>query len=130
MLVPFPIVCFTGALLTDVTYALTADIIWANFSAWLLAIGIAMGGLAAVAGLIDFSANPRIRAQKPAWPHTLGNVVVLGLALLNNFVHSRDGWTSVVPTGLVLSGLTVALMLVTAWLGSSLVYRHRVGVVE
>jgi uncharacterized membrane protein len=55
---------------------------------------------------------------------------VLALALWNNFIHSRDAWTSVVPTGLVMSALTVALMLVTAWLGSSLVYRHGVGVAE
>jgi uncharacterized membrane protein len=130
MLVPFPIVCFTGALLTDIAYARTADIMWSNFSAWLLAAGIIMGVLAALAGMIDFIGNRRVRAQKPAWPHLLGNLVVLALALWNNLIHSRDAWTSVVPTGLVLSALTVALMLVTAWLGSSLVYRHGVGVAE
>ena len=43
MLVPFPIACFIGALLTDIAYARTADIMWANFSAWLLAVGIIMG---------------------------------------------------------------------------------------
>ncbi|MFL5333296.1 MAG: DUF2231 domain-containing protein [Geminicoccaceae bacterium] len=130
MLVPFPIVCFTGALLTDIAYARTADIMWSNFSAWLLVAGIVMGVLAALAGLIDFIRNRRIRAQKPAWPHLLGNLVVLALALWNNFVHSRDAWTSVMPTGLILSALTVAVMLVTAWLGGSLVYRHGVGVAE
>jgi len=130
MLVPFPIVCFTGALLTDIAYARTADIMWSNFSAWLLVAGIVMGVLAALAGLIDFISNRRIRAQKPAWPHLLGNLVVLALALWNNFVHSRDAWTSVMPTGLILSALTVAVMLVTAWLGGSLVYRHGVGVAE
>ncbi|MDO9707739.1 DUF2231 domain-containing protein [Paracraurococcus lichenis] len=128
MLVPFPIVCFTGALLTDIAYARSADMMWADFSAWLLAVGGVMGALAAIAGLVDFLGNRQVRAQRPAWPHMLGNVVVLVLALFNNFVHSRDAWTSVVPTGLILSALTVAVMLVTAWLGASMVYRHRVGV--
>src|SRR3954451_4289737 len=128
MLVPFPIVCFTGALLTDIAYARTADIMWSNFCAWLLAAGIIMGVLAALAGMIDFIGNRRVRAQKPAWPHLLGNLVVLALALWNTFVHSRDAWTSVMPTGLILSALTVAVMLVTAGLGGSLVYRHGVGV--
>lgn len=128
MLVPFPIVCFTGALLTDIAYARSADMMWANFSAWLLAVGAVMGGLAALAGLVDFLGSRRVRAQRPAWPHMLGNILVLVLAVFNNFVHSRDAWTSVVPTGLVLSVLTVAVMLVTAWLGASMVYRHRVGV--
>ena len=130
MLVPFPVVCFTGALVTDIVYWRTADIMWSNFSAWLLTVGLLMGGLAALAGLIDFLSSRSIRAQTPAWPHMLGNVLVLGLSLVNAFVHSRDAWTSVVPTGLVLSAVVVLLMLVTGWLGWSMVYRHRVGVLS
>src|SRR5690349_16143419 len=105
MLVPFPIACFVGALITDIVYWRTADIMWSNFSAWLLAVGLIMGGLAALAGLIDFLGSRSIRAQAPAWPHLIGNVLVLGLSLLNAFVHSRDAWTSVVPTGLILSAV-------------------------
>ena len=126
-LVPFPIAAFVGALLTDITYANTADMMWANFSAWLLAGGMVMGALAALAGLIDFFSNRLIRAKAPAWPHLIGSLLVLTLALVNNFVHSRDAWTSVVPTGLALSVATVAVMAVSAWLGGSLVYVHRVG---
>ncbi|MBB4039774.1 putative membrane protein [Microvirga flocculans] len=128
MLVPFPIVCFTGALATDIAYWRTADIMWSNFSAWLLTIGLLMGGLAALAGLVDFLGSRSVRAQGPAWPHMIGNALVLGLSLLNALIHSRDAWTSVVPTGLILSAMVVALMLVTGWLGWSMVYRYRVGV--
>jgi Predicted membrane protein (DUF2231) len=39
MLVPFPIVCFVGTLVTDIAYASTAEIMWADFSAWLVSIG-------------------------------------------------------------------------------------------
>jgi uncharacterized membrane protein len=129
MLVPFPIVCFVGTLLSDLAYWRTAEITWADFSAWLVTVGVIMGYLAAVAGLIDFISNPLIRAQRPAWPHVIGNVVVLILATLNMLVHSRDAWTSVVPTGLILSLLVVIVLLFTGWMGWSLVYRHRVGVV-
>jgi uncharacterized membrane protein len=128
MLVPFPIACFAGTLLTDIAYWRTADIMWSNFSAWLLTVGLLMGGLAALAGLIDFLSSRAVRAQTPAWPHMLGNLLVLGLSLLNAFVHSRDAWTSVVPTGLILSAVVVVIMLVTGWLGWSLVYRHKVGI--
>ena len=128
MLVPFPIVCFVGALCTDIAYARSENLQWANFSAWLLAAGMVMGVLAAIAGLIDFLTHRGIRDQRPAWPHAIGNAIVLLLALFNNFIHSRDGWTSVVPAGLILSAATVAVMLVTGWLGWSLVYRHGVGV--
>ena len=128
MLVPFPIVCFVGTLVTDIAYWATAEMQWANFSAWLLFAGLIMGGLAAIAGLIDFLSSRLIRGLPYAWLHMVGNVIVMLLALFNAFVHSRDAWTSVVPTGLVLSALTVLVMLCTGWLGWAMVYRYRVGV--
>jgi uncharacterized membrane protein len=130
MLVPFPIVCFVGTLITDIAYYATVNMIWADFSAWLVTIGLIMGLLAAIAGLADFLGNRLIRAQAPAWPHMLGNVLVMVLATFNVLVHSRDAWTSVVPTGLILSAVVVLILPVTGWLGWSMVYRHRVGVVR
>lgn len=130
MLVPFPIACFVGTLVTDIAYWCTAQMMWADFSAWLLVVGMIMGGLAAIAGLIDFLSNRLIRAQQPAWPHMVGNIVVLLLALLNTLVHTRDAWTSVVPTGLVLSIIVVLILPVTGWLGWSMVYRHGVGAIK
>lgn len=128
MLVPIPIVCFIGALVTDITYAVTAEMMYADFSAWLLLVGIVFGVLAAIAGLIDFLGNRLIRRQAPAWPHLIGNLVVLVLAFFNNMIHTRDAWTSVMPAGLVLSIVTVLILPVTGWLGWQLVYRHGVGV--
>jgi uncharacterized membrane protein len=130
MLIPFPIACFIGTFLTDLAYWRTAEMMWANFSAWLVTVGVIVGWLAAIAGLIDFLSNRLIRVQPPAWPHVIGNAVVLVLATVNMFVHSRDGWTSVVPWGLVLSGLVVLILLFTTWMGWSMVYRYRVGVGE
>ena len=127
MLVPFPIACFVGTLVTDIAYWRTAQMMWADFSAWLLVVGMIMGSLAAIAGLIDFLSNRLIRVQQPAWPHMVGNIVMLLLALLNTFVHTRDAWTSVVPTGLILSVIVVLILPVTGWLGWSMVYRHGVG---
>ncbi|WP_225142755.1 MULTISPECIES: DUF2231 domain-containing protein [unclassified Bradyrhizobium] len=128
MLVPIPITCFVGALLTDIAYVASAEIMWANFSAWLLLAGIVFGVLAAIVGLIDFLGNRLVRAQAPAWPHLIGNVVVLILSMVNLMIHMRDGWTSVWPSGLALSALTVLILPITGWLGWALVYRHGVGV--
>ncbi len=115
----FPIACFTCALLTDIAYVQTADIMWADFSAWLLAAGMAGGVVAAVAGLVSLTADRRTRTQQSVWPIVVGSLLVLIIAFLNNLVHSRDAWTSVMPTGLALSVVTVLLMLATAWLASS-----------
>lgn len=130
MLVPIPIACFVGTLLSDLMYWQSASMQWANFSAWLVTIGVIVGWLAAIAGLIDFLANRAVRAQPPAWPHFIGNLVVLILGTFNMMIHSRDAYTSVVPAGLILSVLTVAILLVTGWLGWSMVYRYRVGAVS
>lgn len=128
MLVPIPIACFIGALLSDIAYALTAEMMWTDFSAWLILVGLIGGVLAAIAGLTDFLSNRRIRAQTPAWPHLLGNLAVLVLSFFNLLIHSRDAWTSVMPTGLILSIIVVLILPVTGWLGWAMVYRHGVGV--
>lgn len=129
MLVHFPIAFFTLALFTDIAFWRTANIMWQNFSAWLLFAGLVFGGLAAVAGLTDFLLRRRIRRQAAAWAHMFGNVVLMGLALVNSFVHAGDGWTAVVPWGLALSAATVLLLIVTAWLGRSISNRVEAGAV-
>jgi uncharacterized membrane protein len=130
MLVPIPIACFIGALITDIVYSVTAEMMWADFSVWLLLVGLIGGALAAIAGLTDFIGNRRIRQQMPAWPHLLGNLLVLVLSFFNVLVHMRDAWTSVVPTGLILSVIVVLILPITGWLGWAMVYRHGVGVVR
>jgi uncharacterized membrane protein len=127
MLVPFPIVCFVGTLVTDLVYAVTADMQWANFSAWQLTVGLIVSVFAAIAGLIDALGDPRILRLRPAWIHGLGNLLALALAVVNLLVHSRDAYTSVVPQGLLLSLLVVLILLVTGWNGWDLVYRSGVG---
>ena len=119
LLAAFPIACFTCALFTDLAYVQTANIMWVNFSDWLLAVGMAGGVVAAVAGLLSLIINRRRRMHGFNWPVALGSLVVLVIALFNNFVHSRDAWTSVMPTGLALSAATVLAVLATAWLAAN-----------
>jgi uncharacterized membrane protein len=128
MLVPVPIVCFIATLVTDIVYWQTAAMLWADISAWLLVIGLIFSLFAATAGLIDFFGDGRIREFRAAWIHALGNITALILSILNALIHTRDAYTSVVPSGLILSALVVAILLVTGWNGWTLVYRHGVGV--
>jgi uncharacterized membrane protein len=129
-LVPFPLACFVGTLLTDIAYWRTAQMMWADFSAWLLAIGMVTGVLAVIAGVIDFLANRSIRSQHTSWLHTVGIIVVLALALLNTLVHTRDAWTSVVPNGLILSAIVVLFLPITGWLGWPVIYRRDAGAIR
>ncbi len=117
----FPLAFFTGALVTDLVYADSADMMWANFSAWQITFGLVGGALAAVAGIgsaILYRREPRRRRDgATSLVHNLVSIFTLVFALVNAFVHSRDAWTSVVPTGIVLSVVTVALAFVGSWLG-------------
>ena len=128
MLVPIPIVCFVATLLTDLVYWRSTAMLWADMSAWFLAVGLLIAVFAVLAGLIDFLKEPRIRRLREAWIHAIGNAAALILAIINAFVHSRDAYTSVVPTGLILSFLVVVILGVTGWNGWSMVHRHGVAV--
>lgn len=128
MLVPIPIVCFVGTFITDIVYAKSANMQWANMSAWLLTVGLVVSIFVVIAGLIDFFGERRIRALPSAWIHGLGNALALILSIFNALIHSRDAYTSVVPTGVILSGIVVLILLVTAWNGWTMVYRHGVAV--
>lgn len=126
MLAAYPLAFFTGALVTDIFYANTADMQWANFSIWLITGGLLMGVLAAIVGIVDGVANRRRRPRRSSWPHSLGTLLMMALALVNAFIHSRDAWTSVVPTGLILSAIVAVLALATSWLGYSLETRQEI----
>jgi uncharacterized membrane protein len=52
----------------------------------------------------------------------------LALAFLNNLVHAGDGWTAIVPWGIVLSAATVLAMIVVGWFGHAFTSYSRLGV--
>jgi uncharacterized membrane protein len=125
MLVSFSAAYFAGAFVTDIVYWQMPDVVWERFSIWLIVAGLFMAGFATVAYVIGLAAGRQI--DLPAWPGAVGYAVAVLLALTNAFVHSRDGYTAVVPTGLMLSGLVVVVLLLTSWVARALANRRRVG---
>ena len=103
LLFPIPVVCFLAALITDITYAASAFLMWLHFSQWLIAAGLAFGAVAALVLLIEFFASRVIRAGPFGWAHLVLFYAALVVELFNAFVHTIDGWTAVVPAGLILS---------------------------
>jgi uncharacterized membrane protein len=125
MLVSFSAAYFTGALVTDLVYWQMPDVLWERFSIWLIIAGLVMAGLAVFAYVINSLAGHE-RWGGPAWPRAVGYVLAVCLALINAFVHSRDGYTAVVPDGLMLSASVVAVLLLTE-IATALANRRRVG---
>jgi len=111
LLFPIPIVCFLGALVTDIAYSASAFLMWLHFSEWLIAVGLAFGALAALVLLIEFFASRAIRAGALGWSHLVLFYAALIVELFNAFVHTADGWTAVVPTGMILSVIGAILAL-------------------
>jgi uncharacterized membrane protein len=100
--------------MTDIAYWRTSDVVWANFSDWLVTAGVIVGYVALVVALIELFILRTGRLYRLSWPYVVGMIVALILATFDMLVHTRDVWTSVVPSGLVLS-TAVVVALVLAW---------------
>jgi uncharacterized membrane protein len=127
MLIPFPIVCFIGTLVTDIAYTRNLNPGWATASYWLLGVGLGMAVLAALAGLTDYLGDQQLRGLGDALKHMLANVTAVVLEAVNlvlrlnndDFIRSTGVWISVV---------VVLILIYSGWKGGELVFRYGVGV--
>jgi uncharacterized membrane protein len=113
-----------AAFCTDYTYYKTALWQWANFSAWLITAGLIVTLVAVILLLIDFATRRANRLNA-------GSFILVAaaslLSLVNAFVHSRDAWTSVVPQGILLSGVSTILLVIAGARGWSLAMSRATG---
>ena len=109
LLDPIPYGLFLGALVFDVTYARSAEILWVKTAAWLIAIGLLSAVLPRLINLVRvwFPGSTQ-RAAGEMIGFWL-NLLAIAVAITNAFVHSRDAF-GVMPEGVWLSALTVALL--------------------
>jgi uncharacterized membrane protein len=109
LLDPIPFGFFVGALIFDIIYAKTAEIMWMKNAAWLVSIGLIFAILPQLINLayVWFS-KYRVRTSGQVINFWL-NVVAIVAAIVNAFVHSRDAY-AVMPEGLWLSIVTVLAM--------------------
>jgi uncharacterized membrane protein len=117
ILLAFPLPLFAGALASDLAYRASFHIQWANFSSWLIAGGLLVGGFALLWALINLFRRGTARKGRLA----IYFVVLLamwGLGFVNALVHAKDAWATM-PEGLYLSAITTLLALVAAWIGYS-----------
>lgn len=130
MLIPFPIAFLVATFVCDLAFWRTGNTAWSTASLYLLGAALVLAAFAALAGLIDFSGDKRIRDLSAAWHHMLGNVVVVLLSLWNWYRRYDAGDAAVLPTGLLISFVVVLILLYTGWRGWEMVYRHRVAVAD
>jgi uncharacterized membrane protein len=120
-----PFVCFLAAMIADIAYVRSYDVSWKNFADWLLAGGMVLGALGAIVGIVDLL-RPAVRANQLLIPYAIAYAVAMVLALLNNFIHSRDAYGAM-PAGLILSVLTVLMLTGASALGAILLRQSLFG---
>ncbi|WP_406234128.1 DUF2231 domain-containing protein [Isoptericola jiangsuensis] len=108
LLNPIPFGFFVGALIFDILYLNTAEVMWGKAAAWLITFGLL---IAIIPRLINLFAVWRRNCTATGLDRVdfLLNLVAIVLAIWNAFVHSRDAFAVAVP-GTILSALTVGLI--------------------
>ncbi len=127
MLVTFPIAFFSAVFVTDAVFWWRGEPFWALMSFWLLVGGVAMGGLAALVGVSDFSLVHDIRRHLSSWSHFLAAIVTMALGTVNLLQRLEDPQGAVWPWGIGLSAVTVVMLGMAGWLGGKMVFEHNLG---
>lgn len=102
---------FLAAMLADWAYAVTYEIQWKNFAAWLLVGALVFNGVAILFALFDTA-----RGLGRGIVFTLLMLACFALGVIDAFVHAKDAWAAM-PMALVLSIVTLVLSAATAWFG-------------
>lgn len=129
MIIPYPVVFLTGAVVTDLAARRTEDPFWSRASRWLLGAGMVSGLAAGAVGAIDYYTIRRAREKNVGKLHAYGNPVAIGLAGLSLLARRGKGDDAPGGAALGLSAATAALVGLTGWAGAELSYRHMVGVI-
>jgi uncharacterized membrane protein len=133
ILVTIPIGAWVCSLVFDILSRNADDgADFARGAYWLIAIGVVGALAAALFGLLDLLAIPRgTRARRVGIWHLSVNLVVVA-AFVASFIWraDRDAYLPTSAGLFVLSGVALALLVVSGWLGGMLAYRYGVRVAD
>jgi uncharacterized membrane protein/nitrite reductase/ring-hydroxylating ferredoxin subunit len=128
IIVGFPITFFTAALVCDLVGASKRDEKYWNAGKLLAGAGIISGLAAAIPGIIDFffTVPPKSSGQNRAIKHGLLNISLVSLYTLAWFTRQNPYASK--NRIIAYEGLGWGIMLISGWLGGTLVYRNQIGV--
>ena len=111
LLNPIPYGCFIAALIFDVIYIYSTDVMWGKSASWLILFGLLFAIIPRVINLFQVwvgAAWPQLSAVKI---HFWLNLLAIIAAILNSFVHSRDAY-AIAPQNVIWSAITVACLVI------------------
>lgn len=109
LLDPIPFGCFVAALIFDILYVRTGELLWDKGAAWLITFGLLFAVLPRLVNLAQVWITRRQVATRTDKLDFWLNLLAIVAAIINAFVHSRDAY-AVVPAGMWLSACTVILL--------------------
>ena len=121
LLIPFPLGLLATSFFFDVAWMIFGRAELARVAWWLIPGGVLTGLAAAVVGLLDYRAiGDGSRAKKIGALHGIGNLFVIVLFAASWIIRdaAHPGLIAV-----ALSGMAVAAMIATGWLGGQLANR-------
>ena len=128
MLVPIPIGLWIFSFVCDLTFVLGTGVsLWYTLSFWTMIGGLVGAVIAAVPGVIDMLSLTG-QPKRLALTHMAINATIVVAYAVN--LGMRIQGANIAGFPLALSGIAIALLTVSGWLGGHMVYVHRVGVQE
>lgn len=129
VLIAFPVGLLGFSFICDLVLLYSDNPTWGVVSYYSMAGGVVGGIIAAVPGLIDLLNLRDAHIKRIAIWHMVLNLVVVVSFAFNLGLRLPDiGAPS--PFHVALSGLAIALLMISGWLGGEMVHVHRVGVRE
>lgn len=126
MIIPLPIGLWVFTLACQIINAAGGTGAWETVATYTMGGGIVGGLLAVTPGFIDLFAVPPSRARSIGIWHMSLNISITALFIINFALRLTGSITA--GASLVLSIIGIALLLVSGWLGGSMVYVHGVAV--
>jgi uncharacterized membrane protein len=131
LLVTFPLGLFGVSVVLDVIGAVTEEPIWGFIATWNIVAGIATGLIAGIFGLLDLAEIPaRTRAATVGIVHAILNTSMLGLFGASLAVRALSGSPLPPTAAVLLSASGLALAGIAGWLGSAMIRRLGVTVID
>ncbi|HEX7051697.1 MAG TPA: DUF2231 domain-containing protein [Longimicrobiales bacterium] len=134
MLILIPAGAFILALVFDIVYLLSDNALWWQATIPTIVVGVIGGLIAAIPGLIDLvGVATRQGAVKIGLTHGILNVIMVALFAWNGWLRWRAGLppeSDRLYGGFWLSLIGVIILVISGWLGGTMVYEYHVGVLE
>lgn len=108
---PIPYGFFVAALVFDIIYVYSTNVMWAKSASWLIVLGLIAAIIPRLINLAWVCTDSSYRRRTSVKTHFWLNVIAIIFAVLNSFIHSRDAY-AIVPLNVIYSAITVFCLLI------------------